>query len=72
MLYHGAKHGVFDLKAALTEILVAFRRSGTVFGFNLSSFIPQSLTYFSLFTGADCIISYFTPLILRWIAEDIK
>ena len=30
MLYHGAKHGVFDLKAALTEVLIAFRRAGTI------------------------------------------
>ncbi|KAL0276413.1 UNVERIFIED_CONTAM: hypothetical protein PYX00_003996 [Menopon gallinae] len=46
MLHAGASSGVIDLKTAVLEVLVAFRRA-----------------------GADCIISYFTPLILDWIKE---
>ena len=47
MLLFGSKHGIFDLKKSLMEIITSFKRS-----------------------GANIIITYFTPMILKWIKED--
>lgn len=46
-LMFAAKHGVFDLKTAVYEVMTSFKRS-----------------------GADIIITYFTPFILKWIKEE--
>ena len=42
-----AKHGVFELKSAVNEVMTSFKRA-----------------------GANIIITYFTPLILKWIKEE--
>jgi porphobilinogen synthase len=44
--HHGATAGSFDLKRAVMESLIAFRRA-----------------------GADIIITYFVPEVLKWIKE---
>ncbi|XP_019365931.1 PREDICTED: delta-aminolevulinic acid dehydratase [Gavialis gangeticus] len=46
MLWHGAKAGAFDLKAAVMEVMRGFRRA-----------------------GADIIITYFVPQLLKWLKE---
>lgn len=42
-----SKQGVFDLKAAVTEMMTSFKRA-----------------------GANIIITYFTPQLLKWIKEE--
>lgn len=34
MLWHGARAGAFDLKAAVLEVMTAFRRAGKQVGFS--------------------------------------
>ncbi len=46
-LVHGANHGVFQLKSAVTEVMTSFKRA-----------------------GANIIITYFTPLLLKWLKEE--
>ncbi|XP_065226914.1 delta-aminolevulinic acid dehydratase [Planococcus citri] len=49
MLFHAAANNVFDLKVAVKESLLAYRRA-----------------------GVDCIITYFTPMILNDLAKAAK
>lgn len=72
MLYHAATAGVFDLQAAVMESLISFRRSGNNFLEKVFAVKYSILIYFlHTFTGADCIITYYTPKILKWLDKSL-
>ncbi|XP_024082128.1 delta-aminolevulinic acid dehydratase isoform X2 [Cimex lectularius] len=49
MLYFAANSNAINLRTAVEESLISFKRA-----------------------GADCVITYFTPLLLQWMAVDRK
>lgn len=72
MLWHGAQAGAFSLEAAVQEAITAFRRAGeaaTPVSPSLSPVCPRLAPASRLSAGADIIITYFTPQLLRWLRE---
>ncbi|KAG5461328.1 MAG: putative porphobilinogen synthase [Olpidium bornovanus] len=78
-LYHAAKAGVYDLKAAVLETLAGFQRAGTkacrdlfmsaVACFAASPCAVQTSDVFNPVreTGANIVVTYFTPELLDWL-----
>lgn len=72
MLWHGAKAGAFSLEAAVQEAIRAFRRAGeaaTPVSPSIPPCPPGLAPASHLSAGADIIITYFTPQLLRWLRE---
>lgn len=78
MLWHGAQAGAFGLKAAVLEAMAAFRRAGENrpgwgrVGGGRRAPVPCSAPGPSPPppSGADAIITYFAPQLLRWLKEE--
>lgn len=74
MLWHGAQAGAFSLQAAVQEAITAFRRAGEAATPVSPPLYPPSAPGLApasrLSAGADIIITYFTPQLLRWLREE--
>ena len=67
MLYHGSQAGALNLKTVVMESVTSMKRAGKILFEHLYQFLFHSGCY----TGADIIISYFTPSILEWQKETL-
>lgn len=78
MLWHGAQAGAFSLQAAVREAVTAFRRAGEAGGPrgllppdpDPRCAPPGAAPASRLSAGADAIITYFAPQLLRWLKEE--
>ena len=64
MLYHGSEAGAFNLKTVVMESITSMRRAG-----DGTFTMTQCIITATFYTGADIIISYYTPYILDWLKE---
>ena len=70
MLYHGSQAGAFDLKTVVLESVTSMKRAGVCVCVCVCVWVCfVQLFHFTLSTGADIIISYYTPSILGWLKE---
>lgn len=67
MIYNGAKSGAFNLKEVLIEILSSLRRAG-----QLLKVFHIIKSYGEFVSGADVIITYYTPVVLEWLKHKNK
>ena len=58
-LYHAAAAGAFELRTAVMETMIGFKRAG--------SFREQIVRSFLPCVGASIIITYFAPELLDWL-----
>lgn len=68
MLWHGSVAGAFDLKTIVMESVTSMRRAGEYLYMNIDNLLLH-LDKLLIMTGADIIITYYTPRLLRWFQE---
>ena len=73
MLWHGSTAGAFNLKSIVMESVSAMRRAGELHsGTYIHASTQNTCMHCFLshtLTGADIIISYYTPRLLSWLKE---